>query len=135
MATSSSPEVILALEEATQDENEDVAERAIQALLAEVHHQMAIQMGKNLAIYEPQPRSEIESKPKNPNDPCITVGLSLLLLPVAFILGVIGFFFMTAPTAGSYALNYIGCVLMIAGIAIGLVIVNKGVRAFMKMPP
>jgi hypothetical protein len=66
VATESSPEVILALEEATHDENEGVAERATQALLADVHHQMAIQMGKNLPIYEAKSKPAIESEPEKP---------------------------------------------------------------------
>jgi hypothetical protein len=45
VATESSPEIILALEEATQDEDREVAERAGQALGAEVHSQMALKIG------------------------------------------------------------------------------------------
>jgi hypothetical protein len=46
VATESSPEIILALEEAAQDEDREVAERARQALGAEVHSQMALIIGR-----------------------------------------------------------------------------------------
>ena len=60
VATESSPEVILALEEATKDENEGVAERAKQALGAEVHLRMARKMGR----YPPISETEIEPEIK-----------------------------------------------------------------------
>jgi uncharacterized RDD family membrane protein YckC len=49
VATESSPEVVLALEEATQDEDEYVAESARQALTADVHNRMALKMGRSWA--------------------------------------------------------------------------------------
>jgi hypothetical protein len=52
----SSPMIIKALEKATQDEDKDVAERAITALKADVHHQMAIKMG----MIEPEKTEENE---------------------------------------------------------------------------
>lgn len=46
LATESSPEIVLALEEATQDDNRLVVERAILALTADVHQQMGVKMGR-----------------------------------------------------------------------------------------
>ncbi len=41
----SSPEIVTAIEKATYDGDKEVAERAKLALQADVHHQMAIEMG------------------------------------------------------------------------------------------
>jgi hypothetical protein len=41
----SSPEIVTALERATHDDDKEVSERATLALLADVHHQIAIGMG------------------------------------------------------------------------------------------
>ena len=41
----SSPEIVIALEKATHDEDKEIAERATYALQADIHHQMAIKMG------------------------------------------------------------------------------------------
>ena len=54
MANESSPEVILALEEATQDEDIGVTERARKALEAEVHQRMALKMGKLELLKHPE---------------------------------------------------------------------------------
>jgi tetratricopeptide (TPR) repeat protein len=51
----SSPEIINALEKASHDLDKEVAERAILALQADVHHQMAIKIG----IIEPDTTSEV----------------------------------------------------------------------------
>jgi hypothetical protein len=51
----SSPEIINALEKASHDLDKEVAERAILALQADVHHQMAIKMG----IIEPDTTTEV----------------------------------------------------------------------------
>jgi hypothetical protein len=66
VATESSPEVILALEEATRDENKDVAERARLALAAEVHQHLLIIMGRELPKFEAQREPEIEPEPEQP---------------------------------------------------------------------
>ena len=52
VATESNPEVILALEEAAEDEHESVAERARPALKAESHQQMVRKMGSYSPIPE-----------------------------------------------------------------------------------
>jgi uncharacterized RDD family membrane protein YckC len=54
VATESSPEAILALEEAIRDEDPYVVERAIPALAADVHQQMGVKMGR----YAPTPGVE-----------------------------------------------------------------------------
>ena len=41
----SSPEIVIALEKATHDEDKEIAERAAYALQADIHHQIAIKMG------------------------------------------------------------------------------------------
>ena len=41
----SSPEIVIALEKATHDDDKEIAERAAYALQADIHHQMAIKMG------------------------------------------------------------------------------------------
>ena len=75
VATESSPETILALEEATHDKDGGVAERARQALLAEEHLQMGVNMGRYWAIsemelhpqakYEPRLRMRVERIDRN----------------------------------------------------------------------
>ena len=63
VASESSPEVILALEEATQDEDEEVAERASKALTSEVHLQMGVKMGRYWAISEVKPEPQTKPEP------------------------------------------------------------------------
>jgi hypothetical protein len=63
VATESSPEVILALEEASQDEDREVAERARLALVSDVHQRMAYKMGRSWVTSEPPPESEIRPYP------------------------------------------------------------------------
>ncbi|NJD59363.1 MAG: hypothetical protein C3F13_07190 [Anaerolineales bacterium] len=52
----SSPEIVIALEKATHDVDKEVTERATLALQADVHHQMAIQIG----MIEPDTDSDQE---------------------------------------------------------------------------
>ena len=52
----SSPEIVMALEKATNDLDKEVAERANLALQADIHHQLAIKMG----IVEPD-KEEVEN--------------------------------------------------------------------------
>lgn len=66
VVTESSPEIILALIEATQDENKDVAERARQAFSLEVHQQMAFQVGIDLPIVEVKSEPDIAPEPEQP---------------------------------------------------------------------
>jgi tetratricopeptide (TPR) repeat protein len=55
------PEVILTLEEATNDEDSDVAKAARGALATEVHHQMAVKMGRTT------PKAQLEEiRPEQP---------------------------------------------------------------------
>jgi hypothetical protein len=74
----SSPEIIYALQQATHDLDPEVAKRASLALQAEVHHQMAIQMGlipPDPVVSEPESGQEaggIESSPDASVPPVLT---------------------------------------------------------------
>jgi len=72
VATKSSPEVILALEEATQDKDEYVAERAKKALESDVHLLMARKMGR----YSPTAVGEIERTASDVYHPLTTPEIS-----------------------------------------------------------
>jgi hypothetical protein len=84
VATESSPEVVLALEEAAQDDNESVAERAKSALSAEVHIQMARKMGRYVPIPEMKPVPEVEPEPEQPARKTTQMAI------FSFVFGIIG---------------------------------------------
>jgi hypothetical protein len=104
LATESSPEIILALIEATQDENEDVAERAKSALNADVHRQMAIKNEIGLPIFETQPEPDVilgpEPSARKNNRKAIILACSSLLLSVfTFVLFNFLWFLLIWPEA------------------------------------
>jgi hypothetical protein len=69
LASESSPEVIIALEEATQDENKDVAEMARQALGSDVHQRMGIKTGIEMGSYLPIVEKEVQTETKIEPEP------------------------------------------------------------------
>jgi uncharacterized RDD family membrane protein YckC len=79
LATESSPEVVLALEEATHDEDAYVAERARQALSVDVHTQMALKMGRSWAI----PESETVNQSHAAGEIAATEEVTLSFFPPA----------------------------------------------------
>jgi hypothetical protein len=88
VATESSPEVVLALIEATRDENEDVAERARQALGSDVHQRMGIKMGIEMGRYLPVVEKEVQTEKRIEPEP-----VNLRKLFINFLQVVISFVF------------------------------------------
>jgi hypothetical protein len=96
VATESSPEVVLALVVATRDENKDVAERAKQALITDVHQQIADENGIALPAIEEKQKPEVEPESEQParktNQLAITslvfgiIGLFLIAFNLLFIM-------------------------------------------------
>jgi hypothetical protein len=91
VATESSPEVVLGLEEASQDKDEGVAERASQALRADVHQRMASSMGRSWAISMMESQSQTEREPEQPARKTRRWDfISLVLGVIGIFLGVVG---------------------------------------------
>jgi hypothetical protein len=86
VATESSPEVILALEEASQDQDEDVAERARLALVSDTHVRMASKMGRGWAISMMEAQIQTEHEPERP------ARKSNRLARTSLVLGITGIF-------------------------------------------
>jgi hypothetical protein len=88
LATESSPEIILALIEATQDENEDVAGRARQALGSDVHQRMGIKTGIEMGSYLPIVEKEVQTETKIEPEPVTLrkLFINFLQLVISFIL-------------------------------------------------
>jgi hypothetical protein len=86
VATESSPEVIFALEEAAQDEDEYVAERARLALVADVHRPMARKMGRSWVISEMEAQAQTEQEPEQS-----ALKINRLAI-ISLVLGIVGIF-------------------------------------------
>ena len=104
VATKSSPEIILALEEATQDENDGVAERARQALAAGVHKEMAskimaIKMGinlPNLSTKELDYTSDASIKQSSSDSSLTLLWIIVIIIACVFL----GFFLWMSISSG-----------------------------------
>ena len=77
----SSPEIVRALELATHDQDKEVAERAVKALQADVHHQMAIELG----MIKPDGTESNYKKPA----PYLSMGKTQLVEIFSGIMGVV----------------------------------------------
>jgi hypothetical protein len=87
VATESNPEVVLALEEASQDEEEYVAERARSALAADVHRRMGVKMGRSWAIPEKKSESQTELELEQPVIKAKSLAIASLVLGIVGTLG------------------------------------------------
>jgi hypothetical protein len=87
VATESSPEVVLALEEASQDEDESVAERARLALASDTHVRMASKMGRSWAISIMGSQSKTEPETEQPVIKAKSLAIASLVLGIVGTLG------------------------------------------------
>jgi hypothetical protein len=144
VATESSPEVILALEEAAQDEDESVAERARSALAADVHRQMGIKMGRPWAIpeiksEEIKSESQTEVEPEHPIFKAESLAIaSLVLSCVGLSLDYLIWNILNPPSPQYYGDFQSGgmCFLMgilIGGPLLGIISVLCGISAYWQI--
>jgi hypothetical protein len=94
VATESSPEAILALEDATKDKDEFVAERAQKALAADVHQRMGVKMGRAWPFLESKSESQTEPEPEQPVNKAKNLAIG------SMVLGIFGMCFSTLNAFG-----------------------------------
>jgi hypothetical protein len=126
VATESSREVVLALEEAANDEDESVAERARSALAADVHRQMGIKMGRYSPVSEKELEPDIEPEPEPPAQKIRRLAIaSLVLGTLALVSSAIFLLMWENAPMGLY--DVIGGVPL--GFVMGLISIITGILA------